>query len=103
MENRRDFFRTAGAFLAGIVGAKVSSYIPKEEKPKEELMVSEQITIRHEGKEYHPIVVAKTPDSSSMFVVNNNPPEEVMRIKSDGSMTIRGYESPKEKLRKLNS
>ena len=70
MENRRDFFRTLGAFAAGVVGAKVSSYIPKKEEKKEELMLSETITINHEGKLYHPLVVAKTPDSSSKIIEN---------------------------------
>lgn len=102
MENRRDFFKYLGSFAAGIVGAKVASYIPKEEKPKEELMVSEQITINHDGKLYHPIVVAKTPDSSSMSFVDLKKEEEVMRINSDGSVTLREYK-PKNQIRKLNS
>jgi hypothetical protein len=103
MENRRDFFRTLGAFAAGVVGAKVASYIPKKEEKKEELMVSEQITIMHDGKEYHPLVVAKTPDSSSMSFVDIDTDKEVMRINSDGSASIRGYVPPQHKLRKLNS
>jgi hypothetical protein len=43
MENRRDFFKYLGTFAAGVVGA-VSSYIPKKEEPKEELMVSSTIS-----------------------------------------------------------
>jgi hypothetical protein len=99
MENRRDFFRTLGAFVAGIVGAKVSSYIPKKEEKKEELMVSETITFTHEGKLYHPLVVAKTPSSSSMDTKVN--PDERMRINSDGSVALNLPQEPK--LRKLNS
>lgn len=102
MENRRDFFKYLGSFAAGIVGAKIASYIPKEEKPKEELMVSEQITINHDGKLYHPLVVAKTEDSSSISFVDRKSNEEAMRINSDGSVTFRDYK-PKTQLRKLNS
>ena len=81
------------------MGAKVASYIPKEEKPKEELMVSEQITINHDGKLYHPLVVAKTPDSSSMDTKVN--PNERMRIHANGSF---GFNTPPQpKIRKLNS
>ena len=99
MENRRDFFKYLGSFAAGVVGAKVASYIPKKEEKKEELLVSETITINHEGKLYHPLVVAKTPSSSSMATKVN--PDERMRINSDGSI---GLNLPKEpKLRKLNS
>jgi hypothetical protein len=101
MENRRDFFKYLGSFAAGVVGAKIASYIPKEEK-KEELMVSEQITINHDGKLYHPIVVAKTEDSSSISFVDRKSNEEAMRINSDGSVTFRDYK-PKTQLRKLNS
>ena len=102
MENRRDFFKYLGSFAAGIVGAKIASYIPKEEKPKEELMVSEQITINHDGKLYHPLVVAKTEDSPSISFVDRKSNEEAMRINSDGSVTFRDYK-PKTQLRKLNS
>jgi len=99
MENRRDFFKYLGSFAAGVVGAKVASYIPKKEEKKEELMVSEQITIMHDGKEYHPLVVAKTPDSSSMATKVN--PDERMRFNSDGSVRLNLPAEPK--LRKLNS
>ena len=99
MENRRDFFRTLGAFAAGVVGAKVSSYIPKKEEKKEELMVSETITINHEGKLYHPLVVAKTPDSSS--VATKVDPNERMRIHPNG--VFRFNTPPQPKIRKLNS
>jgi len=99
MENRRDFFRTLGAFAAGVVGAKIASYTPKKEEKKEELMVSETITINHDGKLYHPLVVAKTPDSSSMATKVN--PDERMRFNSDGSF---GFNTPPQpKIRKLNS
>ena len=64
--NRRAFFKGMAAFAAGVVGAKVSSYIPKKEEPKEELMVSSAITLKHEGEEYHPVVVKKT-DADGMI------------------------------------
>jgi len=99
MENRRDFFRTLGAFAAGVVGAKIASYTPKKEEKKEELMVSETITINHEGKLYHPLVVAKTPDSSSMAAKVN--PNERMRIHPNG--VFRFNTPPQPKIRKLNS
>jgi hypothetical protein len=99
MENRRDFFRTLGAFAAGVVGAKIASYNPKKEEKKEELMVSETITINHEGKLYHPLVVAKTPDSSSMATKVN--PDERMRIHPNG--VFRFNTPPQPKIRKLNS
>jgi len=102
MENRRDFFKYLGSFAAAVVGAKVASYIPKKEEKKEELMVSEQITINHEGKEYHPIVVAKIVEPSNTGSVKRDP-REVMRINADGSATIGGYVPSKNQLRKLNS
>ena len=103
MENRRDFFKYLGAFAAGVVGAKVSSYIPKKEEPKEELMVSDTITIYHDGKEYHPVVVAKNEDSSSMAFVDKDTNREVMRIKPDGSTILNGFQPPKRTIRKVNA
>lgn len=58
--NRRSFFKGMAAFAAGVVGAKVASYVPKKEEKKEELMVTSTITITHEGEQYHPLVVKKT-------------------------------------------
>ena len=60
MENRRMFFKGLVAFASGVVGAKVASYIPKKEEPKEKVLVPSTLTIHHEGKEYHPLVVEKT-------------------------------------------
>ena len=60
MNNRRSFFKGLAAFASGVVAAKVASYTPKKEEPKEELMVSNTITITHEGEQYHPLVVKKT-------------------------------------------
>ncbi len=54
------FFKGLAAFVTGVVGAKVSSYIPNKEEPKEEVLVPSQLTIHHEGKEYHPLVVERT-------------------------------------------
>lgn len=58
--NRRSFFKGIAAFAAGVVGARVASYIPKKEEKKEEVLVPSVLTIAHEGKEYHPLVVEKT-------------------------------------------
>lgn len=58
--NRRSFFKEMAAFAAGVVGAKVASYVPKKEEPKETVLVPSVLTITHEGKEYHPLVVEKT-------------------------------------------
>lgn len=58
--NRRSFFKGLAAFASGVVAAKASQYIPKEEEKKEELLVSSTITITHEGEQYHPLVVKKT-------------------------------------------
>jgi hypothetical protein len=58
--NRRSFFKGLAAFASGVVAAKVTSYIPKKEEPKEELMVSNTITFNHNGVDYHPIAVKKT-------------------------------------------
>jgi hypothetical protein len=58
--NRRSFFKGLAALASGVVAAKAATYIPKKEEPKEELMVSSTITLTHEGKEYHPLVVEKT-------------------------------------------
>lgn len=58
--NRRSFFKGLAAFASGVVAAKVSAYVPKKEEPKEEPMVTSNLTIMHEGVEYHPLVVKKT-------------------------------------------
>jgi hypothetical protein len=58
--NRRSFFKGLAAFTSGVVAAKVTSYIPKKEEPKEEQMVTSGFTIMHEGVEYHPLIVKKT-------------------------------------------
>lgn len=64
--NRRSFFKGLAAFASGVVAAKVASYTPKKE---EGALVSSAITINHEGKEYHPLVVRKT-DKDGMEVDN---------------------------------
>lgn len=58
--NRRSFFKGLAAFASGVVAAKVASYTPKKEEPKEEVLVPSTLTIHHEGKDYHPLVVEKT-------------------------------------------
>lgn len=61
MNNRREFFKVLGSIAAGVVGAKVASYIPKEEV-KEELMVCDHITFTGEdGNKYYPVVTSKKP------------------------------------------
>jgi len=66
--NRRSFFKGLAAFASGIVAAKVASYTPKKEEPKEQLLVSSAITLNHEGEEYHPLVVKKTTYDGMEFV-----------------------------------
>lgn len=58
--NRRSFFKGLAAFASGVVAAKVASYTPKKEEKKETVLVPSVVTITHEGKEYHPLVVEKT-------------------------------------------
>jgi hypothetical protein len=85
--NRRSFFKGLAAFASGVVAAKASSYIPKKEEPKEELLVSSNMTFRHEGVDYHPLVVKKT-DKDKMEL-----------IQPDSPLTISGY---KATIRKVN-
>jgi hypothetical protein len=87
--NRRSFFKGLAAFASGVVAAKAASYIPKKEEPKEELLVSNGITITHEGKEYHPLVVEKTTYDNMEFIPMN----------VSHSFAIQGY---KPKIRKAN-
>jgi len=89
MENRRAFFKGIVAFAAGVVGAKVASYTPKE---KETMLVSNTITVTGpDGKEYHPVVVAKAK-------IDETPIEE----KVDDYGGIKFHRSaPKHQVRKL--
>jgi len=66
MNDRRSFFKGLAAFASGVVTAKVASYTPKKEEPKEQLMVSSTITLKHGDEEYHPLVVKKT-DADGMI------------------------------------
>jgi hypothetical protein len=85
--NRRSFFKGLAAFASGVVAAKVASYTPKKEEPKEEVFVPSHLTIMHEGERYHPLVVKKTDADKS----------EPVRL--DGHYTITTY---KETLRKAD-
>lgn len=58
--NRRSFFKGLAAFASGVVAAKAATYIPKKEEKKETVFVPSTLTIYHEGKEFHPLVVEKT-------------------------------------------
>jgi hypothetical protein len=82
--NRRSFFKGLATFASGVVAAKVSAYVPKKEEPKEQLLVSSAITLNHEGKEYHPLVVKKTTydgmesvptDAGHRFVIQGHKPK----------------------------
>jgi hypothetical protein len=87
--NRRSFFKGLAAFASGVVAAKVASYTPKKQ---EEMMVSNNITITHDGKEYHPVVVAKTEADKT---------EIIEKVDQFGYMKF--YKSaPKDQVRKLN-
>ena len=66
--NRRSFFKGLATFASGVVAAKVASYTPKKEKPKEEVLVPSILTINHEGEQYHPLVVKKTEADKLEFV-----------------------------------
>jgi len=66
--NRRSFFKGLAAFASGVVAAKVASYTPKKEEPKEEIFVPSTIAITHEGEQYHPLVVKKT-DMDGMEII----------------------------------
>jgi hypothetical protein len=87
--NRRSFFKGLAAFASGVAAAKVASYVPKKEEPKEEVLVPSSITITHEGKEYHPLVVEKTTYDGMEFVPTN----------ISHSFAIQGY---KPTIRKAN-
>jgi hypothetical protein len=65
--NRRSFFKGLAAFASGVVAAKAYSYIPKKEEPKETIFVPSVLTITHEGKEFHPLVVEKTEMDKMVF------------------------------------
>ena len=71
--NRRSFFKGLAAFASGVVAAKVASYTPKKEEPKEEQMVTSGFTIMHEGVEYHPLVVKKTEADKMERIQPNDP------------------------------
>lgn len=60
MNTRRNFFKSIATFVGGVATAKASTYIPKKEEKKEEVLVPSVFTICHEGKEYLPLVVEKT-------------------------------------------
>ena len=93
MNNRRSFFKGMAAFAAGVVGAKVASYVPKKEEPKETVFVPSVLTITHEGKEYHPLVVEKTSLDKVEFTTT----------KISGSLAIsNGISYPKSTIRKAN-
>lgn len=66
--NRRSFFKGLAAFASGVVATKVASYTPKKEEKKEQVLVPSTLTIHHEGKEYHPLVVEKTDRDRAQFI-----------------------------------
>ena len=70
--NRRSFFKGLATFASGVVAAKVASYTPKKEEPKEEILVSNAITLIGPGGEpYHPLVVKKVTYNGMEFVPTN--------------------------------
>ena len=68
--NRRSFFKGLAAFASGVVAAKAATYIPKKEEKKETVFVPSALTIYHEGKEFHPLVVEKTEKDNSFKFAN---------------------------------
>jgi hypothetical protein len=95
--NRRSFFKGLAAFASGVVAAKVSSYTPKKEEQKETMLVSSAITLKHEGKEYHPLVVEKTTSDGDEMVSENNKSSVAI-----GGTDILTVQMPKPKIRKAN-
>jgi len=69
--NRRSFFKGLATFASGVAAAKVATYIPKKEEKKETVFVPSTLTIMHEGKEFHPLVVEKTTYDKMEFVPTN--------------------------------
>jgi len=69
--NRRSFFKGLATFASGVVAAKAATYIPKKEEKKEAVFVPSTLTIYHEGKEFHPLVVEKTSFDKVQFVPTN--------------------------------
>lgn len=67
--NRRSFFKGLAAFASGVVAAKVASYTPK----KEQVLVPSTLTIHHEGKDYHPLVVEKTDKDQVLYAPTESP------------------------------
>lgn len=92
--NRRSFFKGLATFVSGVAAAKVASYIPKEEEPKEEVLVPSVLTIHHEGKEYHPLVVEKININANYF------PDHGFGTSPEGLITTKEY--PKPTIRKAN-
>lgn len=86
MNTRRSFFKGIATFVGGIAAAKASTYIPKKEEKKEELMVYNNITIKHEGEEYHPLVVKKTDKDGMEY---EKPSDNNLSIGSFGKPKIR--------------
>ena len=72
--NRRSFFKGLAAFASGVVAAKVASYTPKKEEKKEQVLVPSTLTITHEGKQYHPLVVEKTDKDKIEYISPLNNP-----------------------------
>lgn len=66
--NRRSFFKGLAAFASGVVAAKVASYTPKKEEKREAVFVPNTVTIVHEGKQYHPLVIEKTSEDKLEYV-----------------------------------
>ena len=92
--NRRSFFKGLAAFASGVVAAKAATYIPKKEEKKEEVLVPSTLTIHHEGKDYHPLVVEKTDKDKILYAPYNgrlgigSSPSSLLDI-NGGKQTIR--------------
>ena len=70
--NRRSFFKGLATFASGVVAAKAATYIPKKEEKKETVFVPSALTIHHEGKEFHPLVVEKTSSDKIESIIKND-------------------------------
>ena len=94
--NRRSFFKGLATFASGVAAAKVATYIPKKEEKKETVFVPSTLTIYHEGKEFHPLVVEKT---SSDFI---KPQSQITTSTNGESLTVMNVSAYKNTIRKAN-
>lgn len=103
MENRRNFFKAIGLFVGGAIASKVNGMVPKKEKPKEELMAADHITVMDDsGNQYNVVVVPKKEQKPKQPESSSFAPQERMRITASGNHFIGVPKQPQFMVRKLN-